>query len=525
VVVRRVHRGLDRSPLRCVAADRGATGVTREIGIHRRSEPGKQEDGSMLQSFVIMLREGVEAALVIGIILVALERTGRKDLKRPVWLGLGLAVLASVGAAVALSLLPIQEEVYEGVLYWVSAAFVISMLWWVHRNARTLKSTIEQKVADAASVTTPGGNRREAWGLGAFAFLMLFREGAEVVMFLGAVNLTTDAMLAFIGTVLGLAASVAFGVMFVKGSLRVDLRRFFAVTEWVLAIFIVQLVVNGYHEFSESGVLPATQRSMALIGPIVRNNTLFVIALVAIPLFVWLTGKPDAARPAPERSLADERLAMARAKRERFYRHGAVVSSLLVLVPVAVAYAVESMPKEVPAPEPVAREGDDLVVPLLALDAGTLKRFGVVIDGRTVRFLAMKTADGRYRTAVDACEMCGAFGYVQDEKSGNLVCLNCAAEINPLTMGHKGGCNPIPLGSRHDGSTLRVAVRDLEKDARRFSASKQELVAVDPVCGMRVPLAEAGAFETYEGKTYYFCNMPGGRCHGMFKTDPAKFAK
>lgn len=479
----------------------------------------------MLQSFVVMLREGVEAALVIGIILVALERTGRKDLKRPVWLGLGLAVLASVAAAAALTLFPIQQEVYEGVLYWVSAAFVVSMLWWVHRHARTLKSTIEKRVSDAASATAAGGSRREAWGLGAFAFLMLFREGAEAVMFLGAVNLTTDAMLAFIGTVLGLAGSVAFGVMFVKGSVRVDLRRFFAITEWVLVIFVVQLVVNGYHEFSEAGVLPATQRSMALVGPIVRNNTLFVIALVAIPLFIWLTGKPGAKRASPERSLADERLAIARARRERLYRYGAVASTLLVLVPVAIAYAIETMPKEVPAPEPVGREGDDVVVPLQELDAGKLKRFGVLMDGRTVRFLAMKTADGKYRTAVDACEMCGAFGYVQDEKSGNLVCLNCGAEINPLTMGHKGGCNPIPLRSGVQGSGLRVAVGDLEKEAHRFDARKQELVAVDPVCGMRVPMAEAGAFETYQGKIYYFCNMPGSKCHSLFKQDPAKFAK
>ncbi len=479
----------------------------------------------MFQSFVIMLREGVEAALVIGIILVALERTGRKDLKRPVWLGLGLAVLASVAAAVALTLMPIREELYEGVLYWVSAAFVISMLWWVHRHARGLKSTIEKRISDAATATASGGSRREAWGLGAFAFLMLFREGAEAAMFLGAVNLTTEAMLAFIGTLLGLAGAVAFGVMFVKGSLKVDLRRFFAVTEAVLAIFVLQLIVNGYHEFSEAGILPATQRSMALVGPIVRNNTLFVIALVAIPIFTWFTRRPAAERPVMEGSLADERLANARAKRERLYRYGAVVSSLLVLVPVAVVYALEAMPKEVPAPEPVAREGDDLVVPLQDLEAGKLKRFGVVLDGHTVRFLAMKTEDGKYRTAVDACEMCGAFGYVQDEKTGHLVCLNCGAEINPLTMGHKGGCNPIPLPSSVQGSAVRVAIGGLQKEAHRFSASKQELVAVDPVCGMRVPIADAGAFETYQAKTYYFCNMPGSKCHAMFKQDPAKFAR
>ena len=479
----------------------------------------------MLQSLVIMLREGVEAALVIGIMLVALQRMGRKDLERPVWVGLGLAVLASVGAAVALTLFPIQEEIYEGVLYWVSASFVISMLWWVHRHSRQLKSTIEKRIARAAGATVPGGSRREAWGLGAFAFLMLFREGAEAVMFLGAVNLTTEGMLGFLGTVLGLAGSVVFGVMFVKGSLKVDLRRFFAVTESVLAIFVVQLVVNGYHEFSEAGLLPATQRSMALVGPIVRNNTLFVIALVAIPLFIWVSKKPRANQVAVTPSGADQRLEAARARRERFYRHGAVVASFLVLIPVAVAYAMESMPKEVPTPEPISRQGDVVTVPLQKLDDGKLKRFGIDLQGHMVRFLAMKTSDGKYRTAVDACEMCGAFGYVQDEKSGNLVCLNCGAEINPLTMGHKGGCNPIPLDSTKDGSTLRVAVHDIEKEAHRFASAKQELVAIDPVCGMRVPLAEAGAFETYQGKTYYFCSMHGGKCHGAFKENPQKFAK
>lgn len=480
----------------------------------------------MFQSFVIMLREGVEAALVIGIILVALERTHRKDLVRPVWIGLALAAVASIAAAVALSLVPVQEEIYEGILYFVSAAFVVSMLWWMHRNSRTLRGTIEDRVSSAARATAPGGSRKEAWGLGAFAFLMLFREGAEAVMFLGAVNLTTEAMLAFIGTVLGLAASIAFGIMFVKGSIKVDLRRFFAVTEAVLGIFVVQLLVNGYHEFSEIGLLPATPRSMALIGPIVRNNTLFVIALVAIPLLIWLTKKRDTNLSVDVAvSGAEARLAAARAKRERFYRYGAVVSSCLVLIPVGIVYAFEAMPKEVPAPEPVVREGGDLVVPLHELDAGKLKRFGVVMEGHTVRFLAMKTADGKYRTAVDACEMCGAFGYIQDEQSGNLVCLNCGAEINPLTLGHKGGCNPIPLPSSVQGSFVRVAASDLEKEAHRFAGSKQELIAVDPVCGMRVPMAEAGAFETYQGRTFYFCKMPGSKCHELFKQDPARFAK
>lgn len=182
----------------------------------------------MFESFVIMLREGVEAALVIGIILVVLRRSERRHLERPVFWGVGLAVLASIGAAVALQLLPINEEAYEGALYWTAAVFVASMMWWMHRNARMLRARIEQRVQRAIGAV-PERSVREAWALGAFAFLMVFREGAETVMFLSAVNLTTDAMLSFIGTLAGLALAIVFAVTFVRGSLHVDLHRFFIV--------------------------------------------------------------------------------------------------------------------------------------------------------------------------------------------------------------------------------------------------------------------------------------------------------
>src|SRR5262245_13340898 len=165
-----------------------------------------------------MLREGVEASLVIGIMLVILRRTGRRDLQRAVGWGLGLAVLASFAAAFLLTKLPINEEAYEGGLYWVSAAFVGSMMWWMHRKGRGLRKDIERRV-ERAMEPGPAGGRREAWALGAFTFLMIFREGAETVAFLIPVSLTTDAVLASIGTLLGLALAVVFCVMFVRGSL------------------------------------------------------------------------------------------------------------------------------------------------------------------------------------------------------------------------------------------------------------------------------------------------------------------
>lgn len=290
----------------------------------------------MFESFVIMLREGMECALVLGIIVTLLKRSGRRDLMRPVWGGLGLAVLASVAAAYLLrrDMLPVREQVYEGSLYWASALFVLTMVGWIHRKAQLLKSDIETRVERAMG---DGAGSRQAWAIGLFTFLMIFREGAETVLFLSAVHLTTSGLLSFAGTVLGLGAAVAFYLMFVSGSLKVNLRRFFKVTEWMLGIFVVQLLVNGYQEFSEIGAVPAGRWVMAFVTPVVNNNALFILALAALPLFIWLTREPLTL--AAECTEADRRRFEASLKRERLCRFGAVAASLGVIAAVGLGLA------------------------------------------------------------------------------------------------------------------------------------------------------------------------------------------
>lgn len=481
----------------------------------------------MFQSFVIMLREGIEAALVIGIMMVALKRMERRDLERSVFWGVGLAILASIGAALALKLLPVNEEAYEGTLYWVSAIFVATMIWWVHRKSRSFRAGIEGRVKRAIESNVSERNMKEIWGLGAFAFLMVFREGAEAVLFLSAVNLSTSALLSFMGSLLGLAAAVIFCVMFIRGSLKVDLQRFFFVTEWLLGIFVAQLFINGYHEFAEAGIAPATQGSMALIGPVVRNNSLFIMALIALPLLVWLSGPRkeekmagETSSAAGEISSAERRLLLAQSQRERKYRFAAVSSTLVALLVVGIAYARDLVPKNVPLPESVSVNGETVAVPLQRLEDGNLHCFGFLAEGKMVRFLAMKASDGKYRTGVDACEICGTSGYFQDGE--NLLCLNCEAEINPLTLGVGGGCNPVPLKSIVSSRSLQVPTRDLEKEAWRFrEVSGAE--ASCPVCGMKVRVSEAAGFESYQGRLYYFCKM--GKCQSAFKENPAIFLK
>jgi len=180
----------------------------------------------VLSALLIALREGVEASLVVGIILVYLSRTGRERLARFVWYGVAAAAALSLGVAVALERWRISEDGFEGLMLLVAAAFVVTMILWMNRVARHLKKEIEAKVETyAEKVGSAAG-----WGIFLFVFLMVLREGAELAIILRAVELSSEGLQTWIGTIAGIAAAVAVGLFFFKGTLRVPLHRFFAVT-------------------------------------------------------------------------------------------------------------------------------------------------------------------------------------------------------------------------------------------------------------------------------------------------------
>ena len=221
----------------------------------------------MFSALVVTLREGVEAALIVGITLVYLSKIGRPDLRRTVYYALVAALVGSIGGAVALSYAPINQDKVEGWVMLVAAVFVVSMVIFMMRTARKLKGEIENKVGSLAGTGSQ-------LGLFAFVFLMVFREGIETVAILAGVSLNSTELMSFLGTLLGVALAVVFGVMFVKGSVRIDLRKFFKVTTVILFFVAAQLMISGLHELSESGVIWSSKREMALIGPIARNDLL-----------------------------------------------------------------------------------------------------------------------------------------------------------------------------------------------------------------------------------------------------------
>jgi high-affinity iron transporter len=413
----------------------------------------------MLQAFIITLREGVEAALIVGITLAYLAKIGRNDLRKTVYAALGAAFLGSIGVAVVISRLNWNEDVFEGWIMLAAAFFVVTMIIFMMKTGRKMKGEIEGKVGLLA------GN--DAWvGLFFFVFLMVLREGAETVLILSAVSLNSTELMSFLGTLLGVLAAVAFGVMFVKGSVRINLQRFFRVTTAILFLVALQLVVAGLHELSESGVIASSKREMAIIGPIVRNDLFFFVTIIALAALMVLF---DAKRrqPVPEpASAAERRKAAWTSRKERLWMASVYGFSFvfIALVTAEFIYA-KSVSALSPATEVIFANG--LVkIPLARVSDGDLHRYQAQENGTEIRFWLYQKPDGKIATVFDACEICGAVGFY---KSGNMVvCKNCAAPINPQSVGAKGGCNPVPLKATETADSVIIQEADIAAGSRMF---------------------------------------------------------
>jgi high-affinity iron transporter len=426
----------------------------------------------MLEALVITLREGVEAALVVGIVLSYLKKTRRLAAVRTVYAGLASGVVASLILGGLLHRLKVSElgDAYEGGLMLVASVFVATVVWWMWRTGKGMRAGIEARLSGLSALQEDAGS----FGLFLFVFLMVFREGVETVLFLAAVSLqNTSALLEFTGAVVGLALAVGFGVAFFKGSLRVNLPRFFRITTVVLFAISVQLLVTGVHELSEGGVLPSSQQEMRLVGPVVNNDLLFIVLVIAVCCFLVASersgrGKMEAGAAAEAISAPERRKALAARRRERFWKLSAAALALsaIVLISAEIVYARVSQAAD--APEPVELNNGELTIPVARLKDHALHHFALNLQGRQVRLIAILDATDTVRAALDACAICGAQGYYQ--RGQNVICRNCGAAIYLPTIGHAGGCNPIPFDPpyRVEGDSLAIPEAAVEHAAGSF---------------------------------------------------------
>jgi high-affinity iron transporter len=273
----------------------------------------------VLPTFVIALREGVEASLIVGIVAAFLGQQGRRDALRWVWIGVGLATALCLAVGIGLRLLgeslpQAQQEGLETVVALVAVGMVTYMIVWMRRHSRAIKRMLEGEVAEALA-------NGSVLALVTMAFFAVLREGFESAVFLLAVfQSSSDPGAASLGAILGLAAAAVLGYLLYKGGLRINLSRFFRLTGGVLALVAAGLVASALHTAHEATwfsvlqdkavdlswlVAPGSVRAALLTGmlglrpePTVGETLGWLLYLVPIGLYVlW----PDGWRPAPRR--------------------------------------------------------------------------------------------------------------------------------------------------------------------------------------------------------------------------------
>jgi high-affinity iron transporter len=205
---------------------------------------------------LVTTREGLEASLIVGIVLAYLAKTDNRDRFRVIWLGTAAAVALSIatGAALFFTIGELEgraEQLFEGVAMLSAVTVLTWMIFWMRKQAASIKRELEEKLAGAIAAGS-------AIGLASVVFFAVLREGWETALFLFATSESSSPVATGIGAVLGLVVSVALGVGLYLGSRRLNLRQFFTATGVLLIVFAAGLLAHAVHEFQEAGVLPAT---------------------------------------------------------------------------------------------------------------------------------------------------------------------------------------------------------------------------------------------------------------------------
>ena len=242
----------------------------------------------MVAAALIALREGLEAALIVGIVLGYLRKIGYLEGRKSVWLGVFAAVLASLGVALTIQLVGMElegraEGIFEGATMFLAVVVLTWMIFWMRYQARLIKTSLEQDVQQAVETGT-------RWGLMLVAFIAVFREGVETALFLSAAAFASDGQGTLIGAALGLTAAILIGFLIYASTARLNIRLFFNITSVLLLLFAAGLLANGIHEFQEAGVIPTVNGQLWDTNNLVDENSSLGQMLKAV---VGYNGNPS----------------------------------------------------------------------------------------------------------------------------------------------------------------------------------------------------------------------------------------
>ena len=234
----------------------------------------------MVAALLITLREGLEAALIVGIVLGVLRKLQRQDRSAVVWAGVGAAVAVSVVAGLVFNALGVAfegrgEEIFEGVAMLLAAGVLTWMIFWMQRQGRQVQAELEADVRRAVTVGS-------AWGLFSLAFVAVLREGIETVLFLTAAAFTATPAQTVVGGTLGLVVAVMLGWLMFAAGRRLNVRAFFRVTSVLLVLFAAGLLAHGVHELQEAALLPTLVEHVWDMNPILDENAAVGVFLKAL---------------------------------------------------------------------------------------------------------------------------------------------------------------------------------------------------------------------------------------------------
>jgi len=233
----------------------------------------------LLATYLLSLREGLEAALIIGIVIGAVSKIRRTDLAPAVWLGTLSAIGVSILTAIVLttfgmSLEDPAEAIFEGITMLVAAGILTWMIFWMSKQSRFLKKELESGVNKAAAYT----GRRAVFGL---AFVAVVREGVELALFITAAffatnpgQISNDIVQTLAGAILGIGTAALLSWTLFATTVRLDLRKFFQVTGFLLILFAAGLVAHGVHAFNEVGWIPSVIEHVWNLDSIVSQSSI-----------------------------------------------------------------------------------------------------------------------------------------------------------------------------------------------------------------------------------------------------------
>jgi high-affinity iron transporter len=241
----------------------------------------------MWQGFTIALREGIEAFLIVALTLSYLKRTGRPALAKAVYAAVAVSLVTCAAAGYLFSKAA-NQPLWEGALAFVAAALVGTLLVYMKRVSSRLKSDIENRIENRvqAGATSSGA----FWGVFVFALLMITREGMETALLVATALFQMRSSAVLLGLGLGVLAAAAVGFLWTRIGRHVPLKTLLNVSAVFLAIFLVQLVLYGFHELAEARLFPNSQAlhdATEILGPDGKIGHALAYALAVVPT-VWL---------------------------------------------------------------------------------------------------------------------------------------------------------------------------------------------------------------------------------------------